>query len=266
MPEAPSLFPDAVDAPSPPGRGKHGYYRLASGWITTGPTTPSNRSAMEYKGATFLPQYGEFANGTAAGAPQERDARGVAWNPADEPWRMIFQRGGGKEFPADQIIAYRWHVRPPYREVTFPQLDGVRIFDLQCPECDRGLFSSTNENDAAQMLKTHLTTGTNNRHSYTPSDLRALAQEYNLDFDQRRIGTNAVRSVQVEEPEPVPELTPAEDVLSCGECGWSPPPEKADKAKSLRMHRMHHEKSRTAGGSDIPEGDREPELLAAAAP
>ena len=130
----PSLFPDVREAAAPPGRGKHGYYRKTNGWIVTGATTASNRSGYEYKGFIFLARYGEFANGQAFGAPKEQDARGVPWNPFMEPWRLIFQKGGAGEFPIDQIVAMGWHLRPPYREVKFPQLAGVNITDFPCPE------------------------------------------------------------------------------------------------------------------------------------
>ena len=193
MPEAPSLFPDQIEMAAPPGRGLHGYYRRGDGgWIVVAATTPANRSHYEYKGFTHLPQYGEFKNGTSGGSPKEQDARGVAWNPADEPWRLILQKGGAKEFPVSQIIAYHWHVRPPYRDLEFPQLADVKIIDYQCPECDRGLFSSLNAARAAQQLKTHLTSKIDNAHTYTPTDLRELGKEWGLNFDSARMGKKPV--------------------------------------------------------------------------
>ena len=256
MPDAPTLFPTDLDNPEPPGRGKHGYYRRGdTGWVTVGATTPANRGHYEYKGFVFLSQYGEFVNGTAGGAKKERDARGALWNPADEPWRLIFQRGGAKEFPVSQIIAYRWHVRPPYKEVTFPQLESVKVYDFQCPECTRGLFSSTVEADAVAQLKVHLTSGVNNQHSYTPTDLRALAQEWGLDFESRRIGTNPVRRVHDQTPEPdAPELTPV-TLLSCEECGWAPKPDAKKPEFALMLHKRSHGTDAAAGDPDLSGGD-----------
>ena len=67
--EAPTLYPEPIEAHAPPGRGRHGYWRRreddgpASGWIVIASTSPSNRADSEYKGSRFLPQYGEFTNG-----------------------------------------------------------------------------------------------------------------------------------------------------------------------------------------------------------
>ena len=264
MPDAPTLYPDAIDNPEPPGRGRHGYYRRGdNGWVVVAATTPANRSHYEYKGFTFMPQYGEFANGTTGGTKKESDARGVAWNPADEPWRLILQRGGAKEFPVEQIIAFRWHVRPPYREVKFAQLEGVKVYDFQCPECTKGLFSSTHEAEALSQLKTHLTTGVNNRHSYTPTDLRALATEWGLDFDTHRIGGNAVRVQQTVEELP-PNLTPADELYDCKECGWSPKPDAKRPDIALISHRRGHGAGTAAGDPDLSDGDGAGAVLAEA--
>ena len=69
--EAPTLYPEPIEAAAPPGKGKHGYYRRvedggpASGWIVIAATTPANRSDYEYKGFSFLQRYKEFSNGSA---------------------------------------------------------------------------------------------------------------------------------------------------------------------------------------------------------
>lgn len=190
MAEAPSLFPTPVETTPPPGRGLHGYYRKPNGWIVLAPTSPSNRSGYEYKGFTLLPQYGEFRNGTnePQAKKKERDDRGNPWNPAVEPWRLIFQRDGAKEFTVEQIIAFHWHLTPPYREVSFPQLEGVEITVYPCPECEKGTFSSVKALEASDQLRTHLTSGINKRHEYTPTDLRELGKELKIDFDSARVG------------------------------------------------------------------------------
>ena len=100
--EAPTLYPEPIEVAAPPGKGKHGYYRRlddggpAAGWIVIASTSPSNRADYEYKGFTRLPAYGEFKNGSAQprAKAREKDARGNPWNPALEPWRLIFQLNG----------------------------------------------------------------------------------------------------------------------------------------------------------------------------
>lgn len=243
--EAPPLFPEVRQQSGPPERGLHGYWRKDNGWIITGNIgTPANRSHFELKGFTALPQYGTFkpGSGDSQAAPNETDVNGAPWNPALEPWRMIFQKGGAKEFPVAQIIAFQWHIRPPYREVTFPQLAGVDVYDIPCPECTR-IFSSTNERESALMLRGHLTTKVDPKHSYTVSDLKKLGEEWEIDFESAR--TKFVKpQARVDEaqsltaPPAAPVLTPAEAQLNeeyrCDICGeWAPP--ASNKAPQLLL-------------------------------
>ena len=183
-----TLYPEAEETEGLTARGTHGYYRRSDTyWIIVAPTSLGNDRDWQMKGYERLIRYGEFFNGTTGGKPNTRDENGNPWNPADERWRQIFLRGGAKEFPVEQILAYRWHLRPPYKEVTFPQLKGLQITDLECPECDKGVFSSLNAQEAALWLKQHLTSEINAQHKYTPADLRALSQERGLDFDSGRL-------------------------------------------------------------------------------
>lgn len=240
MVQLPTLYPEVREVEAPPGKGMHGYYRKPNGWIVVAATTPSNRGHYEYKGFRFLPQYGEFVNGTFYGEAKERDARGVPWNPADEPWRLLFQKGGAKEFCPDQIIAHRWHIRPPYKEVTFPQLEGADITDVPCPECDKFVACALRPQEATRMLKTHLMSKIDERHEYTVSDLRELGKEWELNFE-----TSRTRHIQKEAPaksveEPLPEaLAPGEAKLNrefqCS-CGWAPPTTVKRPDSALRFH------------------------------
>jgi hypothetical protein len=208
MTEAPTLYPTPVEVAPPPGRGQHGYYHKANGWVVVAATTPSNKADYEYKKHVFLPQYGEFVPDTAdpRANPKGADDKGMPWNSALEPWRLIFQRDGAKEFPVDQIIAYRWHIRPPYKEVTFPQLEGIDITDYPCPECDKGIFSSPNPQEAARQLRTHLTSAISESHKYSATDLRELGKEWGIDFDTARVGKRASLSLESgQEPEGTPD-------------------------------------------------------------
>ncbi len=47
------------------------------------------------------------------------------WDPNKEPFRLLFIRGGAHEFPLAQLVEFKWHIRPPYRNVKFPQLDAL---------------------------------------------------------------------------------------------------------------------------------------------
>ena len=251
----PSMYPEFTEQNTPPERGEHGYYKMGknfgyrTGWVITAPVWPTYKADMEYKGLTYLPQYGTFIM-TGPGGLRTKDAKGYLWNPADEPWRNILQLGGAKEFPISQIVAFRWHIRQPYREAKFEQLEGVDIVDYQCPECEKvGFFSSADKSEAAEMLRTHLISGINSRHNYTMVDLRELGKEYEIDFAIRRrihkpTNVSIIKQTVIELPvedkwEPIEVV--GQEEYRCSECGWMPLPNKVpvQAAAALRMHKRH---------------------------
>ena len=245
--EIPSLYPDVVERATPPGKGEHGYYkRRSDGWIMTAGVWPSYKADMNFKGLDFLQQYGTFVYGTPWG-DTNKDRRGVPFNSLAEPWRLILQSpGGAAEFPISQIIAYRWHIRPPYREAKFPQLEGLQIYDLFCPECDKGIFSAEREQEAIEMLRIHLISGFNDAHSYRPEDLQALGTEYGIDFFAPRRGRNQVRATESKaeaKPDPT-DMTPTVS-YRCKDCG-------AEFATT--SERMRHGKSCPAKAAPVGSG------------
>lgn len=228
---APSLYPETVEAQTPPGRGQHGYYRKTNGWIITAPVWASYRNDMEFKGYDFLSEYGTFVM-DMAGNRSTKDLRGNYFSVVDEPWRFIFQRGGAKEFPVEQILAFRWHIRPPYREVKFPQLEGVTVYDYFCPECEKGVFSSQFQQEAIDHLRVHLISRFDAAHSYRPEDLRALGEQYGIDFFAPRRGRRQV--VQTAQPSAAPDLSLSEDFI-CDICG-----KPAKSGLGLMSHKRTH--------------------------
>ena len=224
--ESPSLYPEIIERATPPSKGEHAYYRRRSdGWILTAGAWQSMKADMEFKGLDYLPKYGVFTYGTPWG-DTNKDRTGRNFNAIAEPWRLIFQTpGGAEEFPVTQIIAYRWHIRPPYREVKFPRLDGIEVFDFFCPECETGIFSAVEQTEALEQLRIHLTSRTNDAHSYRPEDLRALGQELDIDFfapRRRRSARQAPASIEAQVLEaPVIDVTVNSDVVKkdCPVCG-----------------------------------------------
>lgn len=244
----PSLYPEVAERNTPPGRGQHGYYkRRSDGWIITGGAWPSGKADKDFKGFDFLPSMGTFlmSFGDNEEESNQVDRRGRKFFPHKEFWRLILQHPDGPGlFPVSQIIAYRWHIRPPYREVKFPQLEGLQIYDLFCPECDKGIFSAEREQEAIEMLRIHLTSGFNDSHSYRPEDLRALGQEYSIDFFAPRRARNSVRARSIEpEPETAIEVTPLE-VFLCPDCGF-----EAKNGFGLQAHRRSHKAAPVGSGS-----------------
>lgn len=194
----------------------------------------------------------------------------MPWNSALFPWMQIFQLHGEKEFPLSQIIAFRWHIRPPYRGIVFPQLEGVDITDYQCPECEKGLFSATNPREAARQLRIHLTSAINEQHKYTPRDIRELGEDWGIDFETRRVRGGAVRAEPAEELEAVvagpdriwkstEDLSEPGSIYNeafrCERCNeWAPLITNKWAANALRLHQR-----RCKG----PAGDPEEAALAA---
>jgi len=238
-------------------------YGSQRGWIVQAPAWGSALKNYRGRRFTFLEEYGEFVitsgdkQKTDYARIKERDAVGRPWHTYHEPWRMLFQKGGAKEFPLDQIIAYHWHVLPPYREATFPQLEdfykhGGTITDYECPECDNRIvvFSSQNQREAARMLRIHLTSAINDRHKYSVADLRALGQDWGIDFESSRVGRarRLLKEMQTqEEADPLAtgwvmqEPTELEDLKNleyqCDVCAWAPLKTNKNPSGALRFHK-----------------------------
>ena len=86
------------------------------GWVTTGPafqpfTATEYVEFMEFKHATPLPEYGSSVSNEISIGPTR--------------FKMFLEKGGIKEFPIDQLVAYGWHrmesvltARPDVAEAT----------------------------------------------------------------------------------------------------------------------------------------------------
>ena len=246
--DLPSLFREqAVVAPDS-WRGAFAYVRKPNGWIAHAPTTIGNKRDYEGRGFRYLLEYGEFIMSPPGGAPKSKDARDVDWNPFEEPWLKILQMGGAKEFPIDQVIALHWHIRPPYRGVTFPQIDQP-VHDFQCPECVKPVvFSSTNRREAARQLRVHLVSKIDEQHKYTVADLKELGSDLQVDFESMRIYRARPSAVAATDPTYIPPAGGGEIDLSdqknpafaCPDCGWAPLLTDIMPAVSLSRHKDTH--------------------------
>ena len=103
-------------------------------------------------------------------------AYGVAPIPSDVPrpgqefWSMI-EKGGAKEFPSSQVLAYRWHQDPPVAGMLFPQYEKVKdtVLDFLCEECDLELSFLPDDTLAPRACFNHL----RNTHDYPRSEAKA---------------------------------------------------------------------------------------------
>ena len=229
--DLPDLYPEIQEVEPDGWRGAHAYVRRPDGWIASAPTSIGNKRDYEGRGFQYLLQYGEFIMSPANGTPMAKDHNGVPWNPFGEPWRKILQEGGAKEFGVPQLVSLRWHIKPPYRGVSFPQLDGVVVHDFQCPECERPtVFSSTNRREASRQLRVHLVSGKDESHKYTVADLKILGTELGVDFGSRRVNAarpeqpavtlEAVRQIDLDTP--IDLATATHPAFRCDQCDYAP--------------------------------------------
>ena len=127
-------------------RPTHMYYRQPNGWITMAAGTMIERAKFSERGWEPLREYGMFDMGNV-------------WC-ADNPLTTLFQFGGAKELPLDQVIEMGFYFNAPLvptcrqavtelhnhsrdcyigaRPAEFPQLKGVKIDGpFTCTFCDR---------------------------------------------------------------------------------------------------------------------------------
>ena len=233
--DLPDLFPELREVAPDGWRGSHAYVRKPDGWISTAPMTIGNKRDYEGRGFRYLLEYGEFIMSPPGGIPLAKDAKEVPWNPFVEPWRKILQMGGAKEFPVDQVVAMKWHIRPPYRGVEFPQIT-MPVHDFQCPECQKVVvFSSTNRLEAARQLRVHLVSGIDEQHKYTVADLKSYGEEIRVDFASRRTAqAQHSASAQVIDVDLKEATNPA---FKCALCEWAPLLTDPVPAASLGRHK-----------------------------
>ena len=214
---------DAKEVPTDPSM----YYRARAdhpsmpGWILMKQAAPQNRARFVQYGWTPLDEFGTFIH-----AQKSKDANGVKFNSTNHGnWRVLFQRGGASMFPVDQIVAYGWHLRPPFKEAVFPQMADVEVPEFLCPQCSKSYPDAT-------YLKTHLVS----RHDYTRMEIVAYAKDSGITFE--RHGARPA-------PEPVPKVldmtTPPAERLSCDQCGFVTKEDSKRPKQSLSTHqRMSH--------------------------
>ncbi len=103
-------------------------------------------------------------------------AYGVAPVPSSAPlpgqpfWNMI-EAGGAKEFPAAQVLAYKWHQNPPVAGIVFPQYEAVKdtVLEFQCDECELEISFEPTDTLAPRACFNHL----RNTHDYPRSEAKA---------------------------------------------------------------------------------------------
>lgn len=141
---------------------------LEASWITTGGTNMERQLQFLQRGFVPLTQYGEVGFKRRADDPDGPFERYGQWGP------ILTHPQGPREFPVDQIVAYRWYDPAfcPVPGVRFPQMVGVKIVEFDCPECNNARFHKA----------THLARHLRVTHGYDRAELVALGQELGLSF------------------------------------------------------------------------------------
>ena len=234
MVNSPTLFPDRAEVKES-ALNFFMYWRKPDGWIVANPGHPMAFASRTKRGWTPLSQFGSFVPGRAS-----IDNQGVPYDAAREGWKMGFQvdsDGFAKEFKVEQIIAYGWHITPPYREVKFPQLEGMEIPAYECPECVHLPFYQ------ASSLATHLKVG----HDYSRVDITAYGLEISVDFTHKAAREESAELQKAATQRLVEDGFKVATGFTCDwpECDWAPGEHVNDKTKSLATHRrMAHERVR----------------------
>ena len=129
------------------------YWRKADGWICVGPALETAQSQFWLKrGREPLEQY-SYTDRVSSKTGKRETIENSADNLARERFYWFFKNGGAKEFPVEQIVAYNWHVKPPYgmSKEIFPQLEEYVLPDpLWCPLCPP---SAPTKNSPAQLVQ-----------------------------------------------------------------------------------------------------------------
>lgn len=231
----PDLFPTETPAEGPRGSDPWMYYaRRAThptepGWIFPRETTPNYRAKYMKAGWVPLDQFGTFVYGLW-GNIAVQDVAGVHFDSSRENYRVFFQKNGAEHMPVDQVIAFGWHLDPPYKQITFPQLEGLEIPVFQCLDCNHAPFA------ASAHLRIHLLS----THNYSRTELNVYAEEAGLTWS-RRHGDREIAPEAPVLPMPAIDLTPTTPTaMSCSECDFVTKSSSKRPKSSLRMHMRTH--------------------------
>ncbi len=242
MTNAPTLFPTVAESTNT-GINFFIYYRKPDGWITPNPGHAQAHASRVRRGWEPLAKYGSYVPGELS-----RDARDIPFNASREGWKVGFQseHDFASEFKLEQIIAMGWHIQPPYREVVFPQLDGLDIENFECPECVRIPFNRATD------LATHLKIS----HDYSRVDIKVYGDEIDVDFTQKA-AREAVAELQKQAERNLKASGYETATAGCDwpGCEWAPGTHVKDTSKSLATHRrFKHERTRVPEEESALEG------------
>jgi hypothetical protein len=151
---------DLLNENASPGGYPWMYYRIPQnwpdattrGWVTIGPGGPGHDGRRDVgtfarylkKGLRPIEAYGYIT------VPTKTDAT--------ESFLPMLQKGGAKEFPCSQVIAYKWHIRPPIPGLKFPQYEANKsnVKRMTCEACGLRLYFMASDRNAGNFYRAHL--------------------------------------------------------------------------------------------------------------
>lgn len=185
-----------------PQKNFHGEDHAHAGWIEVGDAQALKLSGRAELGYMPLKQFGAV----------DKQKDGSQWH------AILSHPDGPRQFPVSQILQYRWYngdslrhdwpqvpawaIRPDGRVSTrfFPQLKGLQLEELPCPNCHGRTFLEPN--GLFQHMVVH--------HDLEPVAILALGDRMGIDFT-RRIKERAIVKIDYGEDEPEPEPDDEED-------------------------------------------------------
>ena len=141
--------------------GLQAYWRKPDGWIVISGMGPHSVQANLEQDFTLLKNYGKFVLQAGKGC----------WQPNDDPYLLILQMGGIKEFTVEQIMAHQWHIKPhpvlaeqianfkrlghserEALDLVIPQMQGVEFEVYKCHLCPQRTFTQAHHLDKHAIL------------------------------------------------------------------------------------------------------------------
>jgi len=131
-----------------PMAGEHGEM---AGWITLG---HGGRTPQGQRDTGMYSRY--LAKGMRP--MEEYGIAPIPTTPGGNRYISILQQGGAKEFSLSQILAFKWHIRPPIPGLKFPQYEAVKdkVLHGECPSCDFELYAPPGDQLIARAFFGHL--------------------------------------------------------------------------------------------------------------
>lgn len=187
------------------------YYKRRDGWIVWNGTQASLQMNMLRKGCVPLSQFGRIKF-------------------SEDHWGPILRHPDGpKEFPVEQILAFRWYrkdmlpdLRPivqqgrdfvrenvPQPRVVFPQLKGMKITEFPCPENCK--INTMQGQSVDKFYHSPIDLGNHLRvmHGYDRAEIIKYGEAMGIDFSKVPGGKTLVQhdftADEVLEPEPLDE-------------------------------------------------------------